>query len=156
MPPATHIAPAPNGIGDGLFASDDIAAGREILQFSGPLRTLAEVRAKGPLAANALQIGLTSYIDLEPPGRLVNHSCDPNAAVFDNIRLVALRTIIAGEEILFDYSTTISDGWTMECHCGSRRCRGLVVAFQLLPRPLQLKYALLGCVQRFIVESVEA
>lgn len=156
MHPGTYIAAAPNGIGDGLFASNEIATGREILRFTGPIRTLAEVRAKGPLAANALQIGLKSYLDLEPPGRLVNHSCDPNAAVFDNLRLIALRTISTGEEIRFDYSTTISDGWTMECRCGSPRCRGVVAAFQLLPRPLRLKYALLGCVQRFIIEVIEA
>lgn len=156
MLPATFIAPAPGNVGRGLFAGEEIAAGRDILRFTGPILTLAQVRAKGPLAANALQIGLNSYLDLEPPGRLVNHSCDPNAAVFDNVRLVALRTISTGEEIRFDYSTTISDGWTMVCRCGSPHCRGLVAAFQLLPRPLQLKYALLGCVQRFIVEVIEA
>jgi SET domain-containing protein len=156
MHPATHVARAPGQIGDGLFASEAIAPGREILRFSGPILTLPQVRAKGHLAANALQIGLASYLDLEPPGRLVNHSCDPNAAVFDNVRLVSLRPISAGDEIRFDYSTTISDGWTMACCCGSPRCRRLVAAFQLLPRPLRLKYELLGCVQRFIVEAVGA
>ena len=154
MFPTTLIAPC--NIGDGLFAGENIAAGRDILRFSGPLLTLAQVRAKGSLASNALQIGIDSYIDLEPPGRLVNHSCDPNAAAFDNVRLVALRDIADGEEIRFDYSTTISDGWTMACRCGSRHCRAVVSAFQLLPPRLRWKYALLGCVQRFIVTDLEA
>lgn len=154
MHPATHIAAAGN-IGLGLFASERITAGYEILQFTGPHLTLTQVRAKGPLAANALQIGIDSYVDLDPPGRLVNHSCDPNAAVFENVRLIALRDIAAGEEIRFDYSTTISDGWTMPCLCGSIPCRGVVAAFQLLPRALQLKYTLLGCVQRFIIREIE-
>ncbi len=112
MSPATFIAPAAGNIGHGLFAGESIAAGGEILQFTGPRLTLTQVRAKGPLAANALQVGIDSYLDLDPPGRLVNHSCDPNAAVFDNVRLIALRAIAPGQEIRFDYSTTISDGWT--------------------------------------------
>ena len=156
MSPPTHIAPAPCHIGLGLFAGEPMAAGREILRFTGPRLTLTQVRAKGPLAANALQIGIDSYLDLDPPGRLVNHSCEPNAAVFGNVRLIALRDIAAGEEIRFDYSTTISDGWTMPCLCDSIHCRGIVAAFQLLPRVLQRKYELLGCVQQFILTELEA
>jgi hypothetical protein len=156
MHPATHIAAAAGNIGHGLFAGEPIAAGCEILWFTGPRLTLTQVRAKGPLAANALQIGIDSYVDLDPPGRLVNHSCNSNAAVFDDLRLVALRDIASGDEIRFDYSTTISDGWTMPCLCGSIYCRGIVTAFQLLPRELQRKYALLGCVQRFILTELEA
>ena len=84
-----------------------------------------------------LQVGIDRYLYLDEPGRLVNHSCSPNAAVVSDITLVAIRLIVAGEEIRFDYSTTIGDGWTMACRCGSPECRGLVVAFQLLPEPLR-------------------
>ena len=82
----------------------------------GPLQprkdVLPQVRAKGGAAANALQIGVNRYLDLDEPGRLVNHSCDPNAAIREELLLVAIRDIQIGEEIRFDYSTTISDGWT--------------------------------------------
>jgi uncharacterized protein len=142
--------------GRGLFAAEPIAAGTEILRLTGPLISLREVRAKGALAANALQIGVDRYLDLEEPGRFVNHSCVPNAGVRDNTRLVALRAIAPDEEICFDYSTTIADGWTMECRCGATACRGLIVAFQLLPMPLRQSYALRQLVQRFIIEQIEA
>jgi hypothetical protein len=154
MPPALSILEC--DVGRGLFAAEVIAAGCEILRFTGPLLTLNEVRANGAGAANALQIGVDRYLDLDGPGRFANHSCTPNAGVVDNTRLVALRAIAAGEEIRFDYSTTISDGWTMACRCGSPDCRGLVVAFQLLPPLLQRRYAVLGVVQRFMLEEVEA
>jgi SET domain-containing protein len=154
MPPRTEIANCSTG--RGLFAAERIRAGREILEFTGPLLTLIEVRAKGADAANALQIGIDRYLYLDEPGRFVNHSCAPNAGVRNDTRLVALRDIPAGEEIRFDYSTTVSDGWTMNCLCGTPECRGLVVAFQLLPVPLRLQYAVQGLVQRFILEQVEA
>lgn len=154
MPPLTYVSTSPTG--RGLFAREPIAPRTCILQFSGPILTLNETRARGPAAANALQIGVDRYLYLDEPGRFVNHSCSPNAAVIGDTRLVAIRPIAAGEEIRFDYSTTVSDGWTMECLCGAATCRGLVVAFQLLPEPLRRRYALLGHVQRFIVEQVEA
>jgi len=143
-------------VGRGVFAEEPISAGTEILQFTGPLLTLNEVRSQGALAANALQIGIDRYLYLDEPGRLINHSCAPNAGVRDDVRLVALRDIVTGEEVRFDYSTTVSDGWTMACHCGTAECRNLVVAFQLLPGPLRQRYAVLGVVQRFILEAVEA
>jgi hypothetical protein len=125
------------------------------VRLTGPLLTLNEVRAKGPsLAANALQIGIDRYLDLDEPGRFINHSCSPNAAVVHDTALIAIRPIAAEEEIRFDYSTTISDGWTMACRCGAAECRGLVVAFQLLPESLRRRYAILGQVQRFMVEEV--
>jgi hypothetical protein len=154
MFPRTSIAEC--DVGRGLFAAESIAAGREILRFTGPMLTLLEVRAKGPLAGNTLQIGINRYLDLDEPGRMVNHSCVPNAGVRDDTRLVALREISAGEEIRFDYSTTISDGWTMACRCGAPECRGLVAAFQLLPPALRQRYAVLGLVQRFILIQTEA
>jgi len=152
MPPLTYIADCQ--FGRGLFAGEPIAPGNEILRFSGPVLTLNEVRAKGAAAANALQVGIDRYLYLDEPGRFVNHSCSPNAAVVHDTSLVAIRPIVRDEEIRFDYSTTISDGWSMPCQCGSPDCRGLVVAFQLLPEPLRRRYALLGQVQTFILEQV--
>jgi len=153
---SSQIYVAESNVGRGLFARHQIPAGTEILRFTGPLLSLNEVRARGAAAANALQVGIDRYLYLDEPGRLVNHSCSPNAAVIADTRLVAIRNIAPDEEIRFDYSTTISDGWTMPCRCGSADCRGLIVAFQLLPEPLRRRYALLGQVQRFIREQIEA
>ena len=138
-------------VGRGLFASSAIPAGGVILCFSGPTLTLAEVRAKGPMAANALQVGIDRYIDLAEPGRLVNHSCDPNAGIRDDMTLVAIRAIAEGEQIRFDYSTTIGDFWSMNCRCGASSCRGVVASFASLPPELRLRYAKLGIVQRFLL-----
>src|SRR6266705_1564959 len=99
MYPETYIADC--RVGRGLFADEPIAAGTEILQFTGPILKLNEVRAKGPAAANALQIGVDRYLYLDEPGRFVNHSCSPNAAVQSDTALVAIRDIARDEEICF-------------------------------------------------------
>ncbi len=86
--------------------------------------------------------------------RVVNHSCSPNAGLRSNRILVALRNIGCGEEICYDYSTTMSEGrWTMQCRCGDLNCRSTVGDFHDLPTPRQQHYLQLGVVQSFIVEE---
>jgi uncharacterized protein len=72
---------------------------------------------------------------LAPRGAVsrMNHSCEPNTAVVvlrDGVNVVALRDIMAGEELLFDYGTVISKGdpFTLTCTCGARNCREVIQA----------------------------
>jgi hypothetical protein len=57
----------------------------------------------------------------------INHCCDPNVWMSDEVTLVARRDIAAGEELTIDYCLFEGDEdhvppWT--CRCGSARCRG--------------------------------
>jgi len=118
--------------------------------------SLAEAINKGELEANPLQIGLTTYLDLEPPGVFINHSCDPNAGTRGKYDVYSLRDISAGEEVRFDYSTSMSEGrWTMVCSCRASSCRGIVSDFRVLPLSLQKHYLELGIVQPFIVDELK-
>ena len=113
-----------------------------------------QVIAMGEAQAYALQIGPDRYIDTEPLGRFTNHSCAPNAGVVEDQVLVALRPILPGEEIRFDYSTTMSENyWTLVCHCGAPECRGIIKDFHLLPTALQEQYLARRIVQAFIVRE---
>jgi hypothetical protein len=116
-----------------VFVLDGVAGGEPILVFRGKPIDFAGTLAKGERECDALQIGPDLYLDLEDPGRLVNHSCEPNAGVRDGVVLVALRDLAPGEEILFDYSTTMAeDHWTLDCLCGSPRCRHTIRDFHYL------------------------
>lgn len=141
-------------LGRGVYAARDLSPGEAIFNFSGPILPLEEVLAKGDQAPNPVQIEQRQYIDVGFPGVFINHSCDPNAGVVDDVTVVALRLITRNEEIRFDYSTTMSERlWTMQCHCRSSHCRGLVTDFHELPTALKTKYLALGIVQRFIVRE---
>jgi hypothetical protein len=142
-------------LGRGVFATQSFRPGQPILMLTGPVLDHAEVLTLGGDRAYALQIGPDEYLDTMPPGRYANHSCDPNAGIVNDRMLIALRPVEPGEEIQFDYSTTMSrDHWTMECRCGRPTCRRVILDFHHLPPITQNRYLQLGIVQRFIVSEV--
>ena len=144
-----------SAIGRGVFAAQYFQPGQPILTFGGPVLTTPAMLALGPDRAYALQVGPGEFLDLTPPGRYLNHSCDPSAGLLDDRVLIALRPIVPGEEIRFDYSTTMrEDHWTMECRCGEYLCRRVVLDFHHLPPITQNRYLQLGIVQSFIVDEV--
>lgn len=139
--------------GKGVFAARKFLPSEEILRFKGTEIDLSTVLTKGQHAGDPLQIGFDLYLDLEPPGNLVNHSCEPNAGISHNSTLIAIREIGKGEEIFYDYSTTMGDGgWTMVCECGSENCRNIITDFRHLPLPLQKSYLDARIVQSYLVE----
>jgi uncharacterized protein len=94
-------------------------------------------------------IDLGDALSLEPraPFRYLNHSCDPNCELVlvdctypdgtkapTEVELHALRPIAEGDELTIDYAWS-ADG-AIPCLCGSRRCRGWVVAHEELPKLL--------------------
>jgi len=138
-------------LGRGLFASRTIRAGENILRFRGRRFDRDDPIHQTEAAALLLQTGMRTYILAESPSVYVNHACVPNSGLVENRRLVALRDILAEEQITFDYSTTMDDGlWSLECRCGHRECRGTVKDFKHLPRRVQEHYLDLGVVQGFI------
>ncbi len=146
-------------LGLGLFAGRPIEKGNTILVFTGPIIGFGEAVAKGDRECWPLQIDYGKYIDLEAPGCLANHSCEPNAGIQDeedltHIKLIALRDISPDEEIRYDYSTTMDeDFFTMPCRCGSKFCRQRVEDFKYLPPEVQKNYLQSKLVIGFIAKK---
>jgi hypothetical protein len=134
-----------------VFTTQFIPRGSFIMEFHGNPLSFAEAVEMGDAQCYALQTGLDrEYILLNEPGKYLNHSCDPNAGL-RGLRLVAVRDIAPGEELCFDYSTTMAeDYWELPCSCGSVHCRGSVRDFKHLPSGVQRKYRELGIVAPFI------
>ena len=94
------------------------------------------------------------YIDTQAPAVFVNHSCDPNAGIRNDENMVALRDIAAGEEVRFDYSTTMEEqSFTMQCLCGLPQCRHVIKDFSTLPQHLKERYLDLRIVMNFIQDA---
>ena len=81
-----------------------------------------------PLRCAAIQVGVNAWMwSSGGLDDLVNHSCAPNLGLFPmvgadggdgDLFLVARRDIAAGEELSFDYSTSMVDEpWAMDCAC---------------------------------------
>lgn len=141
--------------GKGVCALKDIKKGQTICVLEGDVRSLDEIIKMANEGtehpSDPLLVGNEKYLDLNEVSRTFNHSCDPNAYVKGRNKLTALKDIKKGEEMTFDYSTTMDDNeekikkagrvvWTCKCNCKSFKCRGIINQFKTLPRETQLYY----------------
>lgn len=77
------------------------------------------------LDVHAYQDGQGRTILCWDGGRYENHSCDPNTLGLLPEIDVAVRDIVAGEQITCEYgSLNLSE--TLDCRCGSKACRGQI------------------------------
>ena len=138
--------------GHGVFASRDIKMGTNLLQVTGKeinFRQTTFLKEE----SFALQVDFDRYIVMETPIAFCNHSCRPNCFVSCNLVLTALENIKAGEELFWDYSTSMLERhWTMKCNCGFEECRKMVTDFDLLPSSIQLHYLQMEIVFPYIVK----
>ena len=125
--------------GAGVFAARFIPAGTAVLTCGGRTITAAQITAD----LRVMQIGPNLYLaeeqDVEHLDNYLNHSCEPNLGFVDgSLTHTALRDIAAGEELLWDYSTSMNEpGWSLPCRCGAATCRGVIQSFCDLPEAVK-------------------
>ena len=138
--------------GLGLFAKQFIPAGTILCKITGKELSFEDTVHLNEKESYTLQIDFDKYIYCEPPFLYSNHSCNPNCGVNGNLELFALKNIRGGEEIFWDYSTSMLERhWTLKCSCGEKNCRKIINDFDLLPQKLQAKYLQQNIVFPFIV-----
>jgi uncharacterized protein len=133
-PKATSPLPAievrVSGIsGNGVYALSYIPMGTLVTVCGGTVFSTREV----PPIHHVMQIDEDRWLwsDGSQLDDYINHSCEPNVGfTTGRPELVSLRSIAVGEEICWDYSTSlIEEGWNLDCRCGSKRCRGTILPF---------------------------
>ena len=160
--PSSRVRVAPSRIGSGLFAVKPFAAMEPIIRIAGRV-VHYEVLWKrgGTFLDNCIRFGPETYLDPgDSVGRYINHSCEPNTAIHkwrNRLFLIAARRIARGEELAFDYSTTIGDDdiWTMRCDCGQSGCRKRIKRFGSLAPDLQRRYRENGLVPSYILATLD-
>ena len=147
--------------GRGLFARAAIAAGEIVAVKGGHVMTGSRWAELEPALGPAeIQIGddlvIAPVREDHRDGAMLytNHSCDPNLAIQGQIVLVAMRDIAPGEELTIDWATTDDGDYTLECHCGSPRCRGTVTGKDWTKPELQARYR--GWFCWFLQRKIEA
>ena len=112
--------------GTGLFAKQDIQSGQEVAKLGGVLvhkdnvtKYLSQVGNFGPQVNQDWFISPLTKKEL--PGA-INHSCEPNIGMVDELTFQTLKDIKTGEELAADYSQTgLMNGF--ECNCGAANCK---------------------------------
>lgn len=147
-----RIESRPSSIqGRGGFARAAIHAGEKVMTISGSPMTEAEFQAFQAKADryDAIQIGEDLHLvdtsgGLEAVGVSLNHSCDSNLWMGDEVTLIARREIAPGEEITVDYALfTTQPTWKLEiaCRCGTPLCRHIITGNDWQLSGVQARYA---------------
>lgn len=131
--------------GKAVFANDDIERDEVIALWDGPVYEVennSELPNDPPLmvADHAIQFEQHKWRDSEGLARYINHSCEPNCGIKGLFTVVAMRDIMKGEEITWDYEMTENSDWEMHCKCGSDHCRKVIRAYRFLPPEIKIKY----------------
>ena len=151
--------------GDGVFATAPIARGEKLMEFGGEKITATQMNAGGYRECSVWLVADDTYLalpDSDPDPSLdenLNHSCDPNGWLTDEVTLVARRDIAAGEEITLDQGTWNFDDteYTWDdaaCGCGARDCRGRLTENDWKLPEVQKRYA--GHFHPFVQKMIDA
>ncbi len=122
----------------GVIALERIPANTHVIEYTGVLYNRAQAK-KLKDHTYVWTVGWNNkpwywIIDGRTNGsgaEYVNHSCDPNLAVwFDGRRIFyySLRAIKKGEELTIDYNFDWDDDPKARtiCKCGAKKCRGTI------------------------------
>ena len=134
--------------GRGLFCVEPIRKGETVVVKGGHVfdrkkrDELAQTLGPSEIQIDDhLFIGPITQDEREASMMCLNHSCDPNLHIVGQITFRAMRDIVPGEELTFDYATGDDDDWEMECGCGSTNCRAKVTGRDWKILALQRRYA---------------
>lgn len=146
--PKVHVADSRNG--KGVFAIQHVSKGEVIADYmNGTGRYIGEKEAARLYDQGKdyfLQVDEGRYFaavtdDEVENADFINHSCNPNCGLSGPLTIVAMRDIVPGEEITFDYAMSESSKYEMKCNCGSDDCRKLITGEDWKIPELQKKYS---------------
>lgn len=145
--PKTEVRESPIH-GRGLFANAAIAKDEVVAVKGGHIINREQLREITPkLGSVEIQIGDDLFIapvtpeEREASMLYSNHSCDANLGVRGEITFVALRDIAPGEELTHDWCMTDHGDYSVECTCGSPKCRHTLTGKDWQRPELQKRYA---------------
>ncbi|HEY4495184.1 MAG TPA: SET domain-containing protein-lysine N-methyltransferase [Candidatus Paceibacterota bacterium] len=144
--------------GKGVFTGRSFKKSELLFYCDGEVKNFDEVNSGNCDEGHCIQTAKDKYILALEDGFLyfINHSCNPNSAYkVENGKaiFIALKDIRNGEELVFDYSTSMNeDRWELDCACGSPNCRGRIRDFKYLPENLKKFYLDSEAVPEFVPE----
>jgi uncharacterized protein len=132
--------------GKGVFAVAEISPGDVVIEYKGEVITWPEALRRHP--HDPSQPNHTFYFHIDEKhvidgnvdgnaARWINHACEPNCEadeVDGRVFIKALRPLLPGEELFYDYGLVIDQRYTkklkkeFECRCGTKGCRGTLLA----------------------------
>lgn len=141
------------GLGLAVFAVENIPTGTRIAVFTGEKYQSETALGLPEIMRNhAIQIGPREFVfGYKGLAHCLCHSCDPNCGIRNFTEIFAVRDIIAGEQLTWDYRCSENSNWVLEtCLCGSERCTGTIANFDSLPADFKSEYLAKSMVSEWI------
>ena len=137
--------------GEGVFTVKKISGGEKVMEFGGKLISKEEAFSGNYRSRSIWIVDTDRYLALpksdtqESIDENLNHSCDANTWLIDEVTIAAKRNIEAGEEITLDQGT-----WNFEdvaytdnkesCSCRAKVCRKILTENDWKISNVQKKY----------------
>ncbi|HUF97749.1 MAG TPA: hypothetical protein VMM60_06425, partial [Ilumatobacter sp.] len=110
-----------------------------VIRLGGRLVSSAELTAMIAVAEGDPEAPYVDTITIREDEHLVlpadtpihfgNHSCEPTLWHVSPYEMATRRQVSANEEATIDYGTQSgAQGFTMQCQCGARTCRGVITS----------------------------
>jgi len=131
--------------GYGVFAREGVSRGELLTMWSGTIVTAEQMLAlPREVSTHGIQVEEDLFqvpLCADDPADMFNHSCSPNAGLYGQIALVAMRDIAKDEEVCFDYAMSdCNDYDEFDCGCGMAECRGRIRGSDWALPELQQRY----------------
>lgn len=145
--------------GSGLFTVSGFAAGDIVTRWGGILIEAGQYDEVEHRAAATTRYDETYWLTQPQSsrptiGESLNHSCDPNTWMNDEVTVIARRRILPGEEVTTDFALWSDMGhvYTTACRCASPSCRRVITGMDWLQPQIQIRYNghFIPCIQRKI------
>jgi uncharacterized protein len=135
--------------GRGLFAKAEIAKNEIVAVKGGHIVDRKTLREEVTPRLGPVEIQISDDLFVAPVADeerelsmlYSNHSCNPNLGMRGEITFVAMRDILAGEELTHDWAMTDDDDYSVECKCGAPDCRKILTGKDWQRPDLQKRYA---------------
>jgi hypothetical protein len=122
-------------------ATKDLQEGIAVQKFEGPiikcdLRGATSIPEEVPEEEICYMLIVDDFTILIPKSdaRYMNHSCDPNCEIGNDLVVRTTKPVASGEELTFAYNI-VKEGedpgawdprWSFSCQCGAPNCQGTV------------------------------
>jgi uncharacterized protein len=137
--------------GKGIFTTAPIKIGETVMIWGGVVIAKKDLDESKHRIMTVVPIDDERYLGLpiedqmESHDEFLNHSCDPNTWLIDEVTVVARRDIAVGEEITLDSATWDAEtDWSYaedgKCSCGSKVCRMTLSPNDWMNTEIQQKY----------------
>ena len=156
------------GLGYGVFAKETIKRNEVMFVMGGYILDIDDENQLTGIVSDK-PIEISEYFSIGPrkasdirkmPQHYINHSCNPNSGFKGQLFIVAMKTIKAGTEIVYDYAMIMhpnkdsNSTLAYECVCGSKECRKKISENDWKKPDLQKKYN--GYFQWYLQEKINA